>query len=294
MIVKNEAHQIGDCLAPIVDLFDQIQIVDTGSTDGTPQLLRNRFGIEPLILPGPFQSFSDRRNQGLAQLQTPWVLSLDADERVDCQQLQLIRQQCLDPAVAGYFVRWQTHAAQPVEDYKLALFQKGLEHRGQIHENVQTDIRDRSLQAQWLDHLVLHHYPNAAPHKQKTYCQRLIQGIQAMPTWYRYHWFLGYSLFRAGQLQAAKQYLAIAAQSQSHQFPVECLNSQMVLIELYAQQGQPHQARHLLRQARQFYNQVADDFEVKVNFRLGSWLEKAWQQLQVGTLSSIKTYQFSH
>lgn len=298
MIVKNEAHQIGDCLAPIVDLFDQIRIIDTGSTDGTPQLLRDRFGIEPVLVPSRCQNFSALRNQGLAQLETSWVLSLDADERLDRYQLEQIRKDYLKPTVAGYFSRWQTyHAHRPsIEDYKLILFRKGLEHRGQIHENVQFDIRDRNLQAQWLDQLVLHHYPDEsrAPQKKKTYCQQLIDGIKRKPTWYRYHWFLGYTLFRAGKMQAAIEYLSIAAQSQSLQFPVECLNSQMVLIEIHAQRGEIDAVYPLIKKAQQFYTQVADDFEVKVNFRLHPWLEQAWQQYQAGKLNAIKAYQFAH
>ena len=40
MIVRNEAHQLAECLSPIARLFDEIVIVDTGSQDTTCQVAR--------------------------------------------------------------------------------------------------------------------------------------------------------------------------------------------------------------------------------------------------------------
>ena len=51
MVVKDEATQIEACLAPIRDLFDAVAIVDTGSTDGTPAILRRNLGVEPIHVP---------------------------------------------------------------------------------------------------------------------------------------------------------------------------------------------------------------------------------------------------
>ena len=48
MVERDEVHQLTDCRSPVVDLFDQVAVVDTGSRDGTPELLLDRFGIEVL------------------------------------------------------------------------------------------------------------------------------------------------------------------------------------------------------------------------------------------------------
>ena len=40
MIVRNEAHQLADCLSPVAELFDEIVIVDTGSRDDTREVAR--------------------------------------------------------------------------------------------------------------------------------------------------------------------------------------------------------------------------------------------------------------
>jgi glycosyltransferase involved in cell wall biosynthesis len=41
MIVKNEAHIIRRCLENALPLVDYILIVDTGSNDGTQQIIRD-------------------------------------------------------------------------------------------------------------------------------------------------------------------------------------------------------------------------------------------------------------
>ena len=45
MTVKNESGQIQQCLDNIVDLFDQIEVIDTGSTDQTIEILQSAYGI---------------------------------------------------------------------------------------------------------------------------------------------------------------------------------------------------------------------------------------------------------
>ena len=46
MVVKNEAQRIVDCLESVLPQVDEVIVIDTGSTDGTPELLKSRFGIE--------------------------------------------------------------------------------------------------------------------------------------------------------------------------------------------------------------------------------------------------------
>ena len=43
MMVKNEAHIIKRCLESVVDIIDYWVICDTGSTDGTQEIIQNYF-----------------------------------------------------------------------------------------------------------------------------------------------------------------------------------------------------------------------------------------------------------
>jgi glycosyltransferase involved in cell wall biosynthesis len=52
-------------------------VVDSGSVDGTIEILKRYPQVDRFDR--PFDSFAEQCNFGLAQVQTEWVLSLDAD-----------------------------------------------------------------------------------------------------------------------------------------------------------------------------------------------------------------------
>src|SRR5689334_16214603 len=68
MIVRNEAVNIGRCLASIVDHISCWVISDTGSSDGTPEIIQEFF--RKRRIPGklhqkPFENFESSRNAAL-------------------------------------------------------------------------------------------------------------------------------------------------------------------------------------------------------------------------------------
>ena len=88
MIVKNEARFIDACLGSVKSILDQIIIVDTGSTDGTLDLIRP---FDPLVIHYEWRNdFAQARNVGLERARTPWIMMMDADERIASRDLPLI------------------------------------------------------------------------------------------------------------------------------------------------------------------------------------------------------------
>jgi glycosyltransferase involved in cell wall biosynthesis len=80
VITHNEADTLADCLGSVADLAGEIIVVDSGSTDATEQIARAagaRF-----IRNTPWPGFGAQKNLALAHARYPWVLSLDADERL--------------------------------------------------------------------------------------------------------------------------------------------------------------------------------------------------------------------
>lgn len=92
MIVRDEAHGIATTLASVRDTVSRWTVLDTGSTDGTQNVVRETMRDVPGELhEGPFGDFATARNRvlDLAGERTPWVLMLDADDRVEGAQALL-------------------------------------------------------------------------------------------------------------------------------------------------------------------------------------------------------------
>jgi glycosyltransferase involved in cell wall biosynthesis len=89
MIVRNEAHQLADCLSPVADLFDDIVLVDTGSHDGTRQIAER---FTPRVIDFPWcDDFSAARNEALRHARGEWIFWLDADDRVSPENVEKLR-----------------------------------------------------------------------------------------------------------------------------------------------------------------------------------------------------------
>lgn len=85
MIVKNERHRLPRLLRSIQNCFDQIVIVDTGSTDGTVAFLKSKSSASLPIEVYHFKwidDFSAARNYSVSLLNTDFVVWLDADDEL--------------------------------------------------------------------------------------------------------------------------------------------------------------------------------------------------------------------
>ena len=85
MIVKNEAHVIERCLMSVRPIISHWTIVDTGSTDGTQEIVRNSRilkGVPGELHEQPWKDFASNRNESieLATGKTSHVLVIDADD----------------------------------------------------------------------------------------------------------------------------------------------------------------------------------------------------------------------
>jgi len=100
IISKNEADRIGACLDAVSSLSTDIVVVDSGSTDRTVEIAREkgaRVFFNPWTGYGPQKRFSE--DQALHD----WVLNLDADEVLSEEIQQEIRNLLASPPpLAGY------------------------------------------------------------------------------------------------------------------------------------------------------------------------------------------------
>ena len=86
MIVKNEERFLGQCLASVKDIADEVIVIDTGSTDRTIEIAREH-GAQV----GHFEwcnDFAAARNASIAPATGDWILFLDADEELSTTEKQ--------------------------------------------------------------------------------------------------------------------------------------------------------------------------------------------------------------
>ena len=87
MIVKNETHIIHECLDSIWKHIDYWVVVDTGSTDGTQDLVKNYFaekGIPGELIERPWMNFGHNRSEALELCtgKADYAWMIDADDRI--------------------------------------------------------------------------------------------------------------------------------------------------------------------------------------------------------------------
>ncbi|MCL5289925.1 MAG: glycosyltransferase [Bacillota bacterium] len=81
MIAKNESDFIGNCLKSTLSYVNQIIVVDTGSSDQTPEIAR-KLGAEVYTYTWN-NDFSAARNHSLEKATGDWILFMDCDEEID-------------------------------------------------------------------------------------------------------------------------------------------------------------------------------------------------------------------
>ena len=89
MIVKNEAKVIRQCLTSVLPLVDYILVVDTGSTDGTQQIIRDfltEHNVKGAVIDEPWRDFAYNRSFALERLREvediDYAMIIDADDIV--------------------------------------------------------------------------------------------------------------------------------------------------------------------------------------------------------------------
>jgi len=132
MIVRNEAPIIERCLNSVVNLIDHWVIVDTGSTDGTQQIIRRCLRNVPgELIERPWINFAHNRSEALkfALGKSDYVFVIDADD-------VLLRDQDFELPQLTHDAYYLKIRSNPVSFWRIQLFRNepGWRYEGAVHE----------------------------------------------------------------------------------------------------------------------------------------------------------------
>ena len=141
VITHNEADHIGAALDSVA-WADEVIVVDSGSTDGTPEIAR---GKATRVVVREWPGYSAQKNFAADQASNDWVLSMDADERVTPALAEEIRGiLSREPQARGYRIKRVSHylgrwirTTDWSHDYQLRLYDRraGRWNGLRIHES---------------------------------------------------------------------------------------------------------------------------------------------------------------
>lgn len=174
MIVKNEEIYLPQCLESVKDVVDELIIVDTGSTDDTPNIAK-QYGAS--VYDYAWQDdFAAARNFGLDKANGVFILFLDADEALSADAQTHLRSFLSNTPAEGIYLIVRsiglTNALAPYYDSEqVRLFRNRPQYRFEnaIHEMIYPSIvaQHGSLLR---SNFVIHHYG---------YLKNVVQGTES-------------------------------------------------------------------------------------------------------------------
>ena len=127
---------LGGCLGvSLVGIVDEVVVVDTGSTDETPDIAR-RFGAE--LVHHPWRDdFAEARNVSLDRARGEWILYIDADERLVEPDRAYVESLLVDAEEVAFRLLLRPRLnTTPYREYRLWRNDPRIRFEGVIHEKV--------------------------------------------------------------------------------------------------------------------------------------------------------------
>ena len=270
MIVRDNARTIGACLDSVKPWVDEIVVVDTGSKDNTPELVRQR-GAR-LFQFSWCDDFSAARNDSLAYACGKWLFWMDSDDTIDAANGRKLRELALsasDPSVLGYVM--QVHCpgdgeegaadVTVVDHVKLIRNRPDLRFEHRIHEQILPAIRRAGGEVAFTDIFVVHsgadHTPEGRERKLRRDFRLLDLDLKERADHPFVLFNLGMTYADAGQQEKAvaslRRSIEVADPTESH-----VRKAYALLIGSYCQLDRYDDAWQALEEARRHYPDDAE------------------------------------
>lgn len=170
IITYNEENNICDCIKSVIDIVDEVIVVDANSTDKTAYISKD---LGAKVLTKDWTSYGIQKNHGAEAAGAKWILSIDADERVDGNLNKALLNINLQSDIiyalnvkTNYLGKWIRYCGW-YPSYKKRLYQKDMAKWNDelVHEQL---ISTSKLEIVNLSGNLLHYsYPSLERHHQK-------------------------------------------------------------------------------------------------------------------------------
>lgn len=162
MIVRDEEANLPACLGSAADLFDEVVVVDTGSTDRTAEVARS-FGARVFDFVW-VADFAAARNAALARATGDYAFWLDADDVLDPPQrgaLKALLEGLRAGDEAAYVVRCACDdgaggSPTVVDHVRLFPLREDVRWTYRVHEQILPALRRADVPVRWTDVTVRH------------------------------------------------------------------------------------------------------------------------------------------
>lgn len=202
MIVRNEAHVIRRCLDSLRPVIDSWVIVDTGSTDGTQEIIREHLRDVPgELFERPWVNFAHNRSEALelARGRGDYVIVIDADETLQLSDGFVLPRLTADSYNVEMLYGGYTY-------YRKQLVRNALpwKYSGVLHEYIQCDQAQSEEVLHGLRTMPRHDGARARdPHTYERDAEILEQALLDEPDNTRYVFYLAQSYRDGGNLDEA-------------------------------------------------------------------------------------------
>jgi len=133
-IVKNEEVMLEDSLKSVKGA-DEIIVFDTGSTDKTLEIAK-KYTDKVYSEYEWNDNFAEARNLACDKATGDWILSMDADWRLEDGGIEKIKEQIKDAKEDAFYLKLNSNGH--IHNL-LVLFRKHLRYQGEVHECIMSD-----------------------------------------------------------------------------------------------------------------------------------------------------------
>jgi len=194
IITLNEEKNLPECLAS-VSWADEVIVVDSGSTDATKTIATE---MNARVFTNPWRGMREQKNFAAGKATGPWILNLDADERISPAGQSEIQQILSQPRADAYSLprknfflgKWMRHGGW-YPDEVTRLYLKSRASYGGINPHARVILSSGSVGRMQVP-LIHHTYTSFAHYisKQYPYCdaaarELAAQGKRASVPWVR-------------------------------------------------------------------------------------------------------------